>query len=48
MTDQAGDIWIVFDDEQAWFHGIIVNGKQLPVASCQLPAALRGPNFIGL
>jgi len=48
MADQAGNVGVVFDDEEAWFHGNIVNGKQLPVASCQSPEALQGSNFIGL
>jgi len=29
MADQAGNVGIVFDDEQAWFHGIIVT-KRVP------------------
>jgi hypothetical protein len=37
MANEAGNIGIVFDDEDAWFHGLIVAGKQLPVASCRLP-----------
>jgi len=24
MADEAGNVGIVFDDEEAWFHGIIV------------------------
>jgi hypothetical protein len=37
VADETRNVGIVFDDEDAWFHGIIVAGKQLPVASCQLP-----------
>jgi hypothetical protein len=48
MADQARNIGIVFDDEKAGLHGIIVNGKQLPAASCQLPEAGSYANFIGL
>jgi len=48
VADEAGNVRIVFDDEKAWFHGIIVNRKQLQAASCRLPAAKSGPNFIGL
>jgi len=48
MTDEAGNVGIVFDDEKAWFHGIIVNAKRLSVASCQLSGAGAGMNFIGL
>ena len=48
MADEAGNIGIVFDDEDAWFHGIIVDGKQWPVASCQWPGTRRDDNFIGL
>jgi hypothetical protein len=48
MADEAGNVGIVFDYEKAGFHGIIVNGKQLPVASCQWPVVGSGANFIGL
>ena len=27
MTDEARNVGIVFDDEQTWFHGIILAGK---------------------
>jgi hypothetical protein len=37
VADQAGNVGIVFNDEDAWFHGIIVNGKRRRVASCQRP-----------
>jgi hypothetical protein len=48
MADEAGNVGIVFDDEEAWFHGIIVNGKQWAVASCQWPDMVCAGNFIGL
>jgi hypothetical protein len=48
MANEAGNIGIVFDDEDARFHGFIVAGKQVPVASCQLPERGGGVIFIGL
>jgi hypothetical protein len=35
MADEARNVWVVFNDDNAGFHGSIVNGKQWPVASCQ-------------
>ena len=35
MPDQARNVGIVFDDEQAWFHVIIVAGKELVATGCQ-------------
>ena len=48
MADQAGNVGIVFNDEDAWFHGDIVAGKRLSVASCRLPRAGSGAIFMGL
>ena len=51
MADEAGNVGIVFDDEEAWFHGIIVNGKQWRGCRVELPdcqADVTGANFIGL
>jgi hypothetical protein len=48
MANEAGNIGIVFDDEDAWFHGSIVAGKQLLVSSCRGPEGFRGAIFIGL
>src|ERR1700722_2479689 len=48
MADEAGNVGIVFNDEDVGFHGIIVAGKQWPVASCQRPESEGDVNFIGL
>jgi hypothetical protein len=48
MADQAGDVGIVFDDEKAGFHGIIVNGKQWRFDSWRRHEGGAGANFIGL
>jgi hypothetical protein len=48
MANQIGDVGIVFHDEKARFHGIIVTGKQLPDPSCRWAMGCREANFIGL
>ena len=49
VANEAGNVGIVFDDEDAWFHGIIVAGKQYPVPSTEWPDGTSvGAIFIGL
>ena len=45
MADEAGNVRIVFDDEKAGFHGIIVNRKQLPAAQLGVASSEIGSEF---